>query len=186
MLLPFGNGSRQMDILACPFYFKLSLISSWIEFNAQLSTAASWKTKTSNEADPWRRCTAAHIACAMLTLKYFFERRFPHLFGSFQRSTFVRKPSRLARRDVVCRQRNGSTEGRVGKNSQVRLANNTTNIAPSWQLFAGKGRNDGCRAFSGAHPSRQQWLPGFGQLAQSHYRNRGAWLQHAIQNSEPG
>ena len=67
----------------------------------------------------------------MLTLKmfpYWFERRFPHLFGSFQLSTFVRKTSRLARRDVVCCQRNGSTEGRAGKNSQVRLANNTTNI----------------------------------------------------------
>ena len=36
----------------------------------------------------------------------------------------------LARRDVVGRQRNGPTEfhpGKVAKNSQVRLANNTTN-----------------------------------------------------------
>ena len=100
-------------------------------------------------------------------------------------STFVRfgKTSRLARCDVVGRQRNCQTKFHADKNSQVRLANNTTNncgavagcMDPSWLIFDGKGRNCRCRAFrwsSRARPKSQRQSPGFGQLAHSLCRNR--------------
>ena len=58
--------------------------------------------------------------------------------------------------------------------------------ALSLTAFYGKGRNDGCRAFSG-HLKSQRWSPcGSGQLAQSPPEIDRACMQYAIRNSEPG
>ena len=58
--------NNEPSILACPSFFKLSLISRWKKncCNVQLFTTALWKTKMSNENDPWHLFKATHTACA--------------------------------------------------------------------------------------------------------------------------
>ena len=93
-------------------------------------------------------------------------------------STFVRKTSRLARRGVVGRQCNCPTKFHAGKSSLVRLASNTINncevadnMAPSSQLFDGKGKMADVELF---YPKSQRWSPN-----SANWPNHGAEIDHA-------